>query len=116
SPSVPGTTGVAARTQAGSKPEEGVSLFLVPGRSKGLTVTQLKTVDMTRRLCHLKFDGVEVNAGALVGAENQGWPILRRTLDVAVARPFAGVCCPRPRAPGISGGLSQPPATFAQPP
>jgi len=80
--------GVAARTQQGATPEDGISLLLVPGDAKGLTVTQLKTVDMTRRLCHLKFDGVEVDAASLVGAENQGWPILRRTLDIATA----GLC------------------------
>ncbi len=80
--------GVVARTQQGSKPEEGISLFLVPSNSKGLTITQLKTVDMTRRLCHLKFEGVEVDAAGLLGAENQGWPILHRTLDIATA----GLC------------------------
>ena len=33
--------------------ENGISIFLVPSDAKGVTVTQLKTVDMTRRLCHI---------------------------------------------------------------
>jgi alkylation response protein AidB-like acyl-CoA dehydrogenase len=42
-------------------------------------------VDMTRRLCHVKFDGVTVSGANLLGQEGQGWPILRRTLDIATA-------------------------------
>ena len=40
---------------------------------------------MTRRLCHVKFDGVTVAGANLLGKEGQGWPILRRTLDIATA-------------------------------
>jgi alkylation response protein AidB-like acyl-CoA dehydrogenase len=76
---------VAARTSKSADPEDGVSIFTVGAQEKGVTITQLKTVDMTRRLCHVKFDNVSVEASALVGKENQGWPILRRTLDVATA-------------------------------
>jgi alkylation response protein AidB-like acyl-CoA dehydrogenase len=76
---------VAVRTEASSNPEQGISILLVPNNAKGLTVTQLKTVDMTRRLCHVKFDNVSVASTNLLGKENQGWPILRRTLDIATA-------------------------------
>jgi alkylation response protein AidB-like acyl-CoA dehydrogenase len=74
---------VAARS-AGSG-ENGLTLLMVPAKQKGVTVTQLKTVDMTRRLCHVKFDGVTVAGTNLLGKEGQGWPILRRTLDIATA-------------------------------
>jgi alkylation response protein AidB-like acyl-CoA dehydrogenase len=73
---------VAARTGSGIG-EDGITLFCVPAKEKGVTVTQLKTVDMTRRLCHVKFDNV--NASELLGKEGAGWPILRRTLDIATA-------------------------------
>jgi alkylation response protein AidB-like acyl-CoA dehydrogenase len=76
---------VATRTSKGSAPEDGISIFTVDPKEKGVSITQLKTVDMTRRLCHVKFDNVRVEAAALIGKENQGWPILRRTLDVATA-------------------------------
>jgi len=74
---------VAARS-AGSG-ESGVTLLMVPAKHKGVTITQLKTVDMTRRLCHVKLDGVAVPGVNVLGKEGQGWPILRRTLDVATA-------------------------------
>ena len=74
---------VAARS-AGSG-ENGVTLLMVPAKQKGVTVTQLKTVDMTRRLCHVKFDSVTIAGANLLGKEGQGWPILRRTLDIATA-------------------------------
>lgn len=77
--------GVVARTSKGAKPEDGISIFTCDAKAKGVTITQLKTVDMTRRLCHVKFDKVKVDASALVGKEGAGWPILRRTLDIATA-------------------------------
>lgn len=73
---------VAARTGAGSG-EEGITLLCVPAKEKGVTVTQFKTVDMTRRACHVKFDDVQVDT--LIGKENAGWPVLRRVLEIATA-------------------------------
>ena len=74
---------VAARsTDSG---EDGVTLLMVPAKQPGVTITQLKTVDMTRRLCHVKLDGAMVSGANLLGKEGQGWPILRRTLDIATA-------------------------------
>ena len=80
--------GVAVRTRQGADAEDGITMLLVPSNAKGLTINQLKTVDMTRRLCQLKFDNVEVDAAGRLGNEHQGWPILRRTLDIATA----GLC------------------------
>jgi alkylation response protein AidB-like acyl-CoA dehydrogenase len=73
---------VAARTGAGAG-EDGITLLCVPASEKGVTVTQLKTVDMTRRMCHVKFDNVA--ASEVIGKADAGWPVLRRTLDVAAA-------------------------------
>ena len=77
---------VAARTRAGG--EHGVTLFLVSGRPSGLTVTPLKTLDMTRRWYEVRFEGVELPSGAVVGGVDQGWTPLRRALDWAAA----GLC------------------------
>ena len=107
--------GVVARTQQGSKPEEGISLFLVPSNSKGLTITQLKTVDMTRRLCHLKFEGVEVDGAELLGAENQGWPILHRTLDIATAGLCAEIVGTAQRALDMSVDYAKTRVQFGKP-
>jgi len=72
---------VALRTSGSG--EKGVTLVIVPTNAPGVTITQLKTVDMTRRLCHVKFDNVKTST--LLGKEGEGWPILRRVLDVATA-------------------------------
>jgi alkylation response protein AidB-like acyl-CoA dehydrogenase len=77
---------VVARTRGGG--EEGVTLFLVSGRPSGMTVSPLKTMDMTRRWYEVRFDGVTVPASAVVGAVDQGWAPLRRALDWAAA----GLC------------------------
>ena len=76
-------TVVAARTRG--EGEEGISLFLVKGRPKGMTVTQLQTLDMTRRWCEVRFDGVELDADSLMGAPHKAWPALKRTLEWATA-------------------------------
>ena len=73
---------VAARTGSG-KGEDGITLLCVPAKEKGVTVTQLKTVDMTRRMCHVKFDNVQ--ADVVIGKENGGWTTLRRVIDIATA-------------------------------
>src|SRR6267143_957053 len=79
-------TVVAARTRG--EGEEGISLFLVKGRPKGMSVSQLQTLDMTRRWCEVRFDGVELGADALMGAPHKAWPALKRSLEWATA----GLC------------------------
>jgi alkylation response protein AidB-like acyl-CoA dehydrogenase len=74
---------VAARSSGSG--ENGTTLLMVPANEKGVAVTQLKTVDMTRRLCHIKLDNVTVPGANRLGDEGEGWPIVRRTLDIATA-------------------------------
>jgi len=73
---------VAARTARGSG-ESGITWLCVDASAKGVTITQLKTVDMTRRLCHVKFDKVEVPAANILGLENEGGALLRRMVEIA---------------------------------
>ena len=79
---------VVARTGQGAAAEDGISLFVVDAKAPGVTVTQLKTVDMTRRQCHVAFQDVAVPAGQVLGQVGAGWPIVQRTLDQAMA----GLC------------------------
>ena len=74
---------VAARTRGDG--EDGISIFLVKGRPKGMTVTPLKTLDMTRRWCEVRFDGVSLDGGALMGERDKAWPQLKRALEWATA-------------------------------
>jgi alkylation response protein AidB-like acyl-CoA dehydrogenase len=75
---------VSARTSGKPGDKDGISLFLVPGDAKGLTKTRLALAD-SRGAANIKFDGVEVGADALLGAEGKGWDILEKTLDRARA-------------------------------
>ena len=74
---------VVARTRG--EGEEGVTLFLVEGRPKGMTVKPLDTLDMTRRWSEVRFDGVELPADAVMGAPDKAWPHLKRALEWATA-------------------------------
>jgi alkylation response protein AidB-like acyl-CoA dehydrogenase len=74
---------VAARTRG--EGEDGISLFLVKGRPKGMTVTSLKTLDQTRRWNEVRFDGIKLDAGSLMGAADKAWPHLKRALEWATA-------------------------------
>ncbi len=74
---------VAARTRA--EGEDGISLFLIEGRPKGMTVTQLQTLDMTRRWSEVRFDAVELGADTLMGPPHKAWPGLKRALEWSTA-------------------------------
>ena len=74
---------VTARTRGDG--EDGVSLFLVKGRPRGMTVTPVETLDMTRRWSDVSFDGVELGADALMGPAHNAWPRLKRALEWSTA-------------------------------
>ena len=76
-------TVVVARTRG--EGEEGISLFLVKGRPKGMTVTALETLDMTRRWSEVRFDGVQLDADAVMGPPDAAWPRLKRALEWATS-------------------------------
>ncbi len=75
---------VAARTSKSKEAESGITLFVVDRQAPGVSVEQLKTVDMTRRQCRVTFDNVSVAEADMVGTLNEGWPILLRVLDQAI--------------------------------
>jgi alkylation response protein AidB-like acyl-CoA dehydrogenase len=74
---------VAARTRG--EGEDGISLFLIKGRPDGMTVTPLKTLDLTRRWSEVRFDGVKLDADSLMGTAGKAWPQLKRALEWATA-------------------------------
>ncbi len=73
---------VAARAE-GSRGEDGLSLFAIPGAADGLIRTPLPTLDATRRLAALELDDVAVPADARLGEEGAAARPLARTLDLA---------------------------------
>ena len=74
---------VVARTRG--EGEEGLSLFLVKGRPDGMTVKPLETMDMTRRWWEVRFDGVQLDGDAVMGAPDKAWPGLKRALEWSTA-------------------------------
>jgi alkylation response protein AidB-like acyl-CoA dehydrogenase len=83
---------VAARTTSGKTAEDGISLFLVPKGSAGLTVTLLPTMDQTRKLCEVTFKDVAVGPDALMGQAGSGWAPLARVIDRATVGLCAEMC------------------------
>ncbi|MED5569138.1 MAG: acyl-CoA dehydrogenase family protein [Chloroflexota bacterium] len=75
---------VAARTSGNADSEKGISLFLVPSGTSGLSVTQLSTIASDRQ-CEVVLNQVSVPASSLLGEVDQGWPILQRALERATA-------------------------------
>jgi alkylation response protein AidB-like acyl-CoA dehydrogenase len=83
---------VATRTSSGQNAEDGVSLFLVPKATPGLSVTLLPTMDQTRKLCEVGFKNVAVGAEALMGQAGSGWAPLSRVIDRATVALCAEMC------------------------
>lgn len=76
---------VAARTGDGAG-DDGISLFIVDAGCPGLQLTMLKTIAADRQ-CEVVFDNVRVPGATLLGKLGHGWPVVRRTLQLAaVAR------------------------------
>jgi alkylation response protein AidB-like acyl-CoA dehydrogenase len=73
---------VAARRE-GSRGEEGISLFVVPGDAPGIERRTLPTMDQTRRQAEIALHDVRLPAGALMGEEGAGWQALAETLSRA---------------------------------
>jgi alkylation response protein AidB-like acyl-CoA dehydrogenase len=83
---------VVARTRESGRPEDGLSMFLVPRTAPGLEVKLLPTMDQTRKLCEATFADVTVGADALLGPRDGAWPPLARVLDRATVALCAEMC------------------------
>jgi alkylation response protein AidB-like acyl-CoA dehydrogenase len=62
---------------------EGPTLVLVSMPFSGVTVRVLKGLDLTRRLCEVTFNGVEVDATDIIGAPATAAPLIDRALQLA---------------------------------
>jgi alkylation response protein AidB-like acyl-CoA dehydrogenase len=66
---------VVART--GGSGEQGISVFLVDAKSAGISTQVLKTIAADKQ-CEVKFENVKVPAANLLGAEGQGWDLVKK--------------------------------------
>ncbi len=72
---------VFART-GDAKGTLGISAFVVPAGTPGLTVAERIEVIAPHPLARLEFAGCRVPADALLGAEGEGFKLAMRTLDI----------------------------------
>ncbi|HVY45083.1 MAG TPA: acyl-CoA dehydrogenase [Minicystis sp.] len=75
---------VSARTGGGVGEREGVSLFAVDPKQKGVTVTPVRTMD-GHRAAVVRFDGAEVPASALLGHEGGALAAIEHAIDRGAA-------------------------------
>ena len=75
---------VAARTAGGPSERDGLTLFAVERGANGLGVDNLSMVDSSKA-ARLTFDGVSVDADAVVGEVDGGWAPLARALGAGRA-------------------------------
>ena len=73
---------VAARTSGKPGDADGITLFMVPAQTDGLSVTELTTIDF-HGSANLSFDGVVVPAADVLGTVDKGWAVLEPVLDRA---------------------------------
>lgn len=71
---------VVARTFGEAGQAHGISLFIVPAGTDGLTVQALNTVD-SHGAAHLHLEDVAVSEDGVLGAIDAGWEILEPALD-----------------------------------
>lgn len=82
----------ACRTSTEGKPHDGVSLFLVPKGSKGVTVNPIDMVGgHAVRTCEVVYDEVRVPRDLMVGELHRGWRQL--TTVLAKERVALGAMC-----------------------
>ncbi len=82
-----GSVIVSARSAGAQRDHDGISLFVLPLDSAGVTVTGYRTLD-GQRAADIAFDNVRAPSTALIGAAGAGWDILEAATDYG-----AGLLC-----------------------
>ncbi len=84
---------VAARSAGTAGERDGLTLFLVDPRTKGVDTERTAMVD-SHNAARMKFDDVEVNADGVLGEVDQGFALLEGVLNIgrgAVASEMVGL-------------------------
>jgi alkylation response protein AidB-like acyl-CoA dehydrogenase len=69
-----------ARTDWEVPKHEGLTMFLVPINSPGITLRRIKQVNGSVEFCEEFFDNLELGDDAVVGEVNEGWHVASRQL------------------------------------
>ena len=62
---------------------DGIEIYLVPADAPGVGRRPIPTMDQTRKLAEVTFEGVEVCADDRLGEAGKGWATLEHILDLA---------------------------------
>ena len=84
---------VAARTGGAAGERNGLTLFLVDPKAKGIAIERTAMVD-SHNAARIEFDNVEVNADSVLGEVDQGGALLEGVLNIgrgAVASEMVGL-------------------------
>jgi alkylation response protein AidB-like acyl-CoA dehydrogenase len=84
---------VAARTAGAAGERDGLTLFLVDPKTKGIAIERTAMVD-SHNAARIVFDNAEVTADNVLGEVDQGYPLLEGVLDIgrgAVASEMVGL-------------------------
>ncbi len=73
---------IAARTADSANPEDGITLFIVDGKSPGITTYLLRTIAGDKQ-CELTLNKVKVPKANILGQPNQGWGIVKEVMQWA---------------------------------
>ena len=71
---------LAARTDPEAKKHKGISMFLIPMSTPGISITPMSLLS-EHDINQTFFDDVRVPASCLVGGENQGWTLITNQLN-----------------------------------
>lgn len=71
---------ISTRTRSGDDPREGISLFLIPADTEGLSIETTRLLD-NHRSSSIRLDDVRVSRSQLLGSLHGGYAILEKTLD-----------------------------------
>jgi len=74
---------VVAAREEGSTGQNGISLFLVPPFTAGVTRTWLPTMDQTKKQAEITLCNVAVSVAQRMGEEGGAWPLLGRIIALA---------------------------------
>ncbi|MCC5582645.1 acyl-CoA dehydrogenase family protein, partial [Microtetraspora sp. AC03309] len=78
-----------ARTSKGEKKQQGMTIFLVPMDSPGITVRPIRTMMGPHHLNEVFFDDLLVTEADVLGTVDQGWSIVQDVVSferVGIAR------------------------------
>jgi acyl-CoA dehydrogenase len=100
------------RTDAGGRPQHGLTFLLIDMPSPGLSVSPIITIDGEHELNAVFFDQVSVPVANRVGEEGEGWSVAKRLMQLARSNntPAALVrrVFHRARAAAIAAGTLEP--------